>query len=176
MNKQDSDVNKFLQPLDAPVAGGTTPTKVVPWKWGANQYIQTKRINTSQTIIKRLPAFSNQSVSVFTLGAGSSSSWTSTDVFKSPHQQQPMLTNPYVAFYEGSWPQSGIFKGSAQIYPSVGSGVTPSNYAIWSAFDFNQSDGTTSYWTATIVNNSGAPKTITFASQSMYIDYVKGQV
>jgi hypothetical protein len=46
-------LNKYMQPLGSPVDNTNTQTKYVPWQWGVQQGISTRKVRSSYAYSKQ---------------------------------------------------------------------------------------------------------------------------
>ena len=53
MNNPGTLLNKYLQPLGSPVDNSNSQIKYVPWQWGIQQGISTRKIRSSSAQFKK---------------------------------------------------------------------------------------------------------------------------
>lgn len=152
------------------------PPGTVPWQFGFNQKIQTKRMKFSVVNINNPGTISNQAVQTGTAGAGSTLFVVDTLVPQPPHGTAMNFAIPYVAVYQGT---SAIINN--QIYPILGSNINYGSWSIQSDFDFGtfstfNPGSVISAYTTTVHNNMGAAGTFFYVSQWKYLNLNSGTV
>jgi hypothetical protein len=137
-----------------------------------SQYeVQTRRVQASQIYIRNFVQLSSSASATGTIGNGTTLTLTSTLSPQTPHQFDPNFAVPFVALYQGT-----VAIGSAQLYPKIGSGITPGAYTIQGGLDYHTYDGTNSVWGGAITDNSAGNQTILFVTQWKWIWYNNGTV
>lgn len=139
--------NKFLQPEGAPVT--TIETRSSGVAFDNNYEIQTRSIRVSN--------FVNNSGTATALGTFADGSSLGIAARLTSPFGRANFGVPYIAIYIGT-----AVVGSNQIYPNQGNNPLNVNNAwnIWSGFDWQAWNGTSSVYTVHIENNSGTAGTV----------------
>ncbi|MHB9161545.1 MAG: hypothetical protein ACYC6W_11785 [Nitrosotalea sp.] len=66
--------NKYLQPIGALIDRTNQQMTVIPWQFGINQGIQTKRIRSSYVYFKKMASLGSSGTLLGTMQAGTTSS------------------------------------------------------------------------------------------------------
>lgn len=159
-----------LQSPDSPVY--RQQQKFVPGVQFESQYeIQTRRVQASQIYVRNFVQLSGTAQATGAIGNGTTLLVSTTLTPQTPHQFDPNFAIPFIALYQGT-----VTIGSAQIYPRIGSGITPGAYTVQGGFDYHAYDGTNSVWSGAITDNSAGNQTILLVTQWRWLWYNNGTV
>lgn len=165
------DLNKFLQPNDSPVQKENAGT--LPWQIGTHETVQQNSLRTSQVNIKRFVQLSGTASGTVGIGNGTTAFLATSLTPLSPRLYDINFAVPYIALYQGT-----VAVGSMQIYPTVGSGITPGAYTVQGELDYHgfgtSNPQTLSIWKGIVTDNNAGNQTILFATIWKILNYNSG--
>jgi hypothetical protein len=174
--RQLNPLNKYGQPLDAPIAQGQVVPAIPPWQEGVGQKIQAKQVKLSRANLLNPGTLSALKTVTGTISSGSTQQITHTLVFQSPHGTELNFAIPYISVYEGT---AAI--ANRQVYPILGTSQTYGSYSISGGFDYHAFATTTpgsviSAYSLLIHNNMNSSGTYYYISQYKYLNFNSGTV
>lgn len=147
---QDLKLDKFLRPLDSPVARnvGRMPGAIFDRKYE----VQTNRMRASSMAIQSLVQESETDSASGSFTTGQSLLVTTTLDPQNINKTAVPLGIPQISVYQGS-----VVDDTMQIYPRSGSGITTSNYSFSFGFDWGSAEADGSNIVAMLaINNIAA--------------------
>lgn len=157
-------LNQYLQPINSPVTEVRRPN---PMNFDVQQEVQGRLARLSNINVKNFIFQSGTADATFGLDNNGSAVIKFSSRNAPPHQSEPMWAQYYAAIFQGT-----TSVGSLQVYPGHGAGIDPTDYHIYSGFDYvNYAAGTTSNWMVSITNQSGGSLTFYVISRVKYIQY-----
>lgn len=148
----------------------------VPYVFGLQQAIESKYQKSSRLSIRNPGALSNQATSSVASGNGTTSFFNTSLTPQTPHGTEMNFAIPYMTIY---WNTAGV--GSLQIWPNIGSGITPGAFTTqawfdWHAFSATAPGSVISQVSGAITNVSGGNGTLQLVTQWKYLSFNSGTV
>lgn len=158
------ELNQFLRPKNSLA---NINEKQIPERDFERFYdVDTKKLKGSRLDVERFVELSNIGSAQATFTDGQTVLLTSTFKFSKPNQRVSVYAVPFVSVYQGT------VAGTAKIFPTSGTAVTPTAYQATGGLDWGSSSGATvSVWSGQVNNISAGTQTIIFLSQWKYINY-----
>lgn len=169
MNYEDLGYDSKLRKIGSPAARPLRPTGL-QFDY-QNPQIQASRMSMSKLNVTNLVQLSEVGTAVGAFSSSQSLSVTTVLSYISPHANDRIFGQLYMAFYQGAGTAS-----ADQIYPIKGANVTAGRYDVQGMYDIVGWNGTQSRWRGLITDTNGtSSQQITFQTQWWHIDNVSNE-